>query len=112
VSILKAGAFKSVGVFFGLFKLHPHSHLYTSQHFVEEFTGRIFEIQEIIPFHKKNIKNSLSDVKKANIAIRNFPLSVEEIRKLTQIKEGGDIYLFATTDCEGNKILIRCQKAK
>ncbi|GAB4333422.1 MAG: SAM-dependent methyltransferase [Flammeovirgaceae bacterium] len=112
VSILKAGAFRSVGVKFQLFKLHPHSHLYTSENIVENFNGRIFKIEEIIPFNKKNIKTALSNTKKANISVRNFPLTVEEIRKMTKINEGGDMYLFATTDCEGNKILIRCQKAK
>lgn len=105
-SILKAGAFKSVGEKFGLNKLHISSHLYTSNAPVENFPGRAFEILDIRKVHKEHFK----DIEKANIATRNFPTSVAELRKKLGIKDGGDIYMFATTLSDGSKRMIVCRK--
>lgn len=107
VSIIKAGAFKTVAKRYALNKLHQHSHLYTSKALVNDFPGRIFEIIEVFPFSslKKEIKWD-----KANITVRNFPLKVEAIRKRFKIKEGGDIYLFFTTNVRDELIVIACKK--
>jgi len=105
-SILKAGAFKTLCTRFGLQKLHVSSHLYTSSELVSDFPGRCFEITDIRKVHKEHFK----DIDKANIAIRNFPTSVAEIRKKLGIKEGGDIYMFATTLINGDKRMILCKK--
>lgn len=109
VAILKAGGFKSVALRYNLTKLHANSHLYTSTNLVTNFAGRVFRIQAITKLDKKGLKQYLPE-SKANIAVRNFPLSVAEIRKKMNIKEGGDIYLFATTDCESKKIVLVCTK--
>jgi len=110
-SILKAGAYKSVANIFSLNKLHPSSHLYTSDVLHPEFHGRTFQIKETTTLSRQDIKVALSKIGKANIAIRNFPLSVQEIRKKTGIKEGGDIYIFATTLADDRKVLLICEKA-
>lgn len=105
-SIMKAGAFKSIGTRYGLSKLHPSSHLYTSEALVEGFPGRTFEITDIRKVHKPQFK----DIDKANLTIRNFPTSVAEIRKNIGVKEGGDVYLFATTLMENSKRIVVCKR--
>lgn len=109
-SILKAGAFRSVGTAYNVRKLHPNSHLYTSDALIEGFPGRIFRIISSCHLNKKEMGESLADVKKANITIRNFPSTVAELRKRIKLTDGGDTYLFATTLNDGQKILIRCEK--
>lgn len=106
VAILKSGAFKSIASYYKLNKLHQHSHLYTSEKLVKNFPGRTFTISNIIPYKKSNIK-SLKPTK-ANITTRNFPESVEQIRKKYKIKDGGLDYMFFTTDINNDKIVIVC----
>lgn len=101
-AILKAGAFKQVSKQFGVHKLHPNSHLYTSDTFVSNFPGRIFTIHRITKVQRKEIK----DVEKANLSIRNFPGSVADLRKKLKLKDGGDTYIFATTLHDNSKVLI------
>ena len=110
VSILKAGAFKAVATRFGLSKLHVSSHLYTSDEVVPCFPGRSFVVDEVIPFTNKQCKTLSRQIPQANITVRNFPLSVEELRKRTKIADGGTIYLFATTLEKGDKVLIKTHK--
>lgn len=105
-SILKAGAFKILCARFVVQKLHTSSHLYTSSELVSDFPGRCFEITGIRKVHKEYFK----DIDKANIATRNFPTPVADIRKKLAIKEGGDIYMFATTLINGDKRMILCKK--
>lgn len=109
-SVLKAGAFRQVGRKMGVKKLHPSSHLYTSAERVAHFPGRIFRVEEVIPFTGKVCKGIAKRIPQANITVRNFPLTVEELRKRTKIAEGGSVYLFATTLSDGTKILVRCSK--
>ena len=109
-SLLKAGAFRSIAAAFSLKKLHPNSHLYTSDALIKHFPGRIFRIVSQFSLNKKEIKEGLSDLKKANITVRNFPATVAELRKRTKLAEGGDTYLFASTLNNEQKLLIRCEK--
>ncbi|MDB2368718.1 class I SAM-dependent methyltransferase [Flavobacteriales bacterium] len=109
VSILKAGAFKSIAAAYNLFKLHPNSHLYTSQNRVEDFPGRCFELRSIVRLNKKEILPILES-KKANISKRNFPNTVNEIRKKLGLSEGGNDYVFATTLMDEKKRLLVCKK--
>lgn len=110
-ALLKAGAFRSVAVRYNLHKLHINSHLYTSDEFLPNFPGRQFEIVGVAPFDKKIGKTLLADVAKANLTVRNFPLSVADLRKKLRLTEGGDIYLFATTLADGQRMIVRCRKA-
>ncbi len=109
-SILKAGAFKSVAKQFNLQKLHVNSHLYTSDNLIPDFPGRIFEVKDWFTPNKKNIKTFVYNTKKANISVRNFPMSVVEIRQKTGLKEGGEVYLFGTTMADGEKVWVIAQK--
>ncbi|NKI31981.1 class I SAM-dependent methyltransferase [Muricauda sp. DJ-13] len=108
-SILKSGCFKIIGIEFGLKKLSKHTHLYTSEKLVE-FPGRIFEVLDVFPFNKKQLKKL--NFEKANITIRNFPITVKQLRKEFKIGDGGENYLFFTQDSEGNKIVIWNKKIK
>lgn len=110
-SLLKAGAFRCLASRYALQKLHPNSHLYTSDLPVEGFPGRSFEVESTFPLNKKEIKEALADVRKANLTIRNFPAPVAELRKRLKLAEGGDEYLFATTLNDGKKVVIRGRKA-
>ncbi|PXV65102.1 hypothetical protein CLV62_108100 [Dysgonomonas alginatilytica] len=109
-SILKAGAYRSVALKYNLKKLHPNSHLYTSDNLESDFPGRKFEIKELISPNKKEIKVHFKDIRQANIATRNYPFSVADIRRQTKLKEGGTDYIFATTLANEKKVLILCQK--
>ena len=109
-SVMKAMAFKSVAELFHVEKLHPSSQLYTSDTLIPDFPGRIFEITGSSHFNKKELKNLLKDIQKANLTVRNFPLSVAELRKRLKLNEGGGDYLFATTLADDSHVLILCKK--
>ena len=109
-SVLKAGAFKQVACQFPVEKLQVSSHLYTSDHYLDRFPGRRFEVDEVIPFHSKSCKQLAGQSLQANVTTRNFPLTVEALRKKCRIREGGEIYLFATTGPKEEKLLIRTHK--
>lgn len=105
-SILKAGAFKSVAVRFGLEKLAPSTHLYTSSTPAVGFPGRAFKVTEVHEFSKQGLKSLSASCPKANIATRNFPLSPEELRKKLRIADGGDDYIFATTLADKRRVMV------
>ncbi|NEQ55453.1 MAG: hypothetical protein F6K11_35945 [Leptolyngbya sp. SIO3F4] len=109
VAILKAGLQDRVGVDFELSKLHPNSHLYTSMQKKASYPGRVFKVESLLSTNKKQLRKEIPSGK-ANITVRNFPMNVATIRKKTGLKEGGEIYLFATTLKEGKKVLIKCRK--
>ena len=109
-SILKSGAFKSVAKHYSSYKLAQSSHIYTSEGLIPDFQGRKFKIEKVIPFSSKEIKNLYKTLPEANITARNFPLKVEELRKKLKIKDGGNTYVFATTDMNKEKILIVCSR--
>ncbi|MGJ8594098.1 MAG: THUMP-like domain-containing protein [Aquaticitalea sp.] len=106
-AILKAGGFNSVASKLKVHKLHKHSHLYSSDTLID-FPGRSFEIQKVIPYNKKDMKRL--NFQKANITTRNFPETVEHIRKKFNIKDGGSTYLFFTTNLNNDKIVLECSK--
>ena len=108
-SILKSGGFKVVGQQLGLNKLHPNTHLYTSDQLQVDFPGRTFEVVDIIKYDKKAFAGVLKS-NKANITTRNFPDSVDKVRQKLRLKDGGSDYLFATTDKNDNKLIILTKK--
>nr|WP_315179969.1 class I SAM-dependent methyltransferase [uncultured Flavobacterium sp.] len=107
-AIMKSGGFDEVSSFYNLNKLHKHSHLYTSTALLS-FPGRVFEIQNTFPYNKTEMKSYL-EKSQANITTRNFPDSVETIRKKWKIKDGGNVYCFFTTDENNHKIVLICTK--
>lgn len=108
-AIMKSGAFNDVAKQFNLYKLHRHTQLYTNDTLID-FPGRRFVINEIVPYGKTEMKKYATG-QKMNITVRNFPISVEEIRKKWKIKDGGDTYAFFTTDKDNNKLMLVCSKA-
>ena len=107
-AILKAGLFNEVSHQLKLNKLHVNSHLYTLNNLIY-FPGRRFKINSILPYSIKELKKQIPTLK-ANITIRNFPETVAKIRKKTKLKEGGDHYLFFTTDCNDKHVILICEK--
>jgi hypothetical protein len=109
-AILKSGGFHQICNQLEVFKIHEHSHIFTSKKIID-FPGRIFKIELILPYQKKKIKNLLKN-NKANITTRNFPKTVDQIRKETKIKEGGDSYLFFTKINTDQLAVLFCKKAE
>jgi hypothetical protein len=109
---MKTGAFNAVGNSYQLMKLHRHSHLYTSDLLLPGFPGRIFTIEEVMVPNRINVRRFVSETEKVNIAVRNYPMSVAEIRRKTGLKDGGERYLFATTLADGQKVWIVGKKVK
>jgi 16S rRNA G966 N2-methylase RsmD len=111
-SLLKAGFYKGLTGLYPLRKFHPDSHLYTSEKMIPDFPGRIFRTEAYASFNKKELKSFLHETDKASVAVRNFPLSVAGLRKKLKLKEGGDIYIFATTLANGKHILLKVKKVE
>ncbi|KOP39958.1 SAM-dependent methyltransferase [Flavobacterium sp. WLB] len=107
-AIMKSGGFDEVSTIFQINKLHKHSHLYTSEDLID-FPGRRFEIEKVISYSKNEMKTELLN-QQANVTTRNFPETVENIRKKWKIKNGGNIYCFFTTDKNESKIVLICRK--
>ena len=107
-AIMKAGAFKSIASNYELYKLHKHSHLYTSQKLISEFPGRSFKVKEVLNPDKRSLAKHISG--KANLACRNFPQKVDVLKKKLKLKDGGDDYVFATTLSDDKPKLLLCSK--
>ena len=111
-AIMKSGAFRLIGERFKLQKLHINTHLYTSDELLVDFPGRIFEVTKQWGNSKNELKELITQTPKANITVRNYPVSVDELRKKLNIKDGGDYYLFACTLNNEQKSVIQCKKIK
>ena len=109
-SLMKAGCFALISRRYGVSALSVNSHLFVSNSLIEHFPGRSFRLVAVSSFNKKELRRTLSAIKKANLAVRNFPMSVADLRKKLKIKEGGTDYLFATTDANNNHLLLLCAK--
>ena len=110
-SLMKAGCFSVLSERYGARMLSKNSHLFVSMEPIEDFPGRSFRIIAISSFNKKELKRHLSGITKANIATRNFPLSVAELRKRLKLKDGGETYIFATTLSDESHVLVITEKA-
>lgn len=110
-SLMKAGCFGVLSGRYDARMLSKNSHLFVSQAPIEAFPGRNFRIIAISSFNKKELKRHLSGITKANIATRNFPLSVAELRKRLKLKDGGETYIFATTLSNESHVLVITEKA-
>jgi 16S rRNA G966 N2-methylase RsmD len=111
-SIMKSGAYNRIADQFELKKFHPNTHLYSSEHYHDEFPGRVFKISENIEFSKSAVRQLRDSYPTANISVRNFPLSVDELRKRTKIKDGGNWYMFASTVGSTKHLLTLCTKTE
>lgn len=110
-SLMKAGCFSVLSERYGARMLSKNSHLFVSREPIAVFPGRSFRIIVVSSFNKKELKRHLSGITKANIATRNFPLSVAELRKRLKLKDGGETYIFATTLSDESHVLMITEKA-
>lgn len=111
-SVMKAGCFDEIARAYGISAISRNSHLFLSDHETDGFPGRTFAIDAVTTMNKRQLRQTLSGMKQANIAVRNFPLSVAELRKRLKLSDGGDTYIFATTTSEGDHILMLTHKTK
>ncbi len=111
-SIMKAGCFTLLEQRFNVSQLDKNSHLFVSNHDISDFPGRRFTIEKTTSMNKRELKTALAGIDKANITVRNFPLSVAELRKRLKLKDGGNLYLFATTLADGQHQLFLCRKTE
>lgn len=109
-SVLKAGAFKLIGEKFSLFKLHPSTHIYTSKEFIQNFPGRIFKMIRFVKPNAKILKKIFPEGK-ANVITRNYPLTAEELKKKTKLKDGGELYLLGFSG-QTEKYLVEAERVK
>lgn len=109
-SIMKAGCFNLISHRFGITQPDANSHLFLSDKLVDGFPGRGFVIERISTMNKRELKDALAGIDKANVAVRNFPLSVADLRKRLKLKDGGDVYIFATTDAKKGHLVMVCRK--
>ena len=109
-SVMKAGCFDLLAERFGVMPLHVNSHLFVSDVRVSDFPGRAFIIEKTTTMNKRELKESLAGMTQANIAVRNFPLSVADLRKRLKLQDGGDTYIFATTVENVGHLLLICRK--
>lgn len=109
-SIMKAGCFSELAAYFGITPIAPNSHLFLSSGPVSGFPGRVFQIMAVSSMNKHDLKTVLRGLTHANITTRNFPLSAVQLRQRLKLSDGGDTYIFATTQADGSRILLVCRK--
>ena len=111
-SIMKAGCFNDIAKAFGVSQLASNSHLFTSDRLVADFPGRVFHIEAVTTMNKRELRTALADIRQANITVRNFPLTVAQLRQRLKLSEGGSTFIFATTLADGSHVLLICSKTK
>lgn len=109
-SMMKAGCFAELSHRFGVAPIAQNSHLFVSTDRAVGFPGRVFQVDAVSSMNKRELKDRLCDITHANIAVRNFPLTVAELRQRLKLKEGGSTYIFATTLASGDRVLLVCHK--
>ena len=105
-SMMKVGCFGACATRYEVQAVARNSHLFVSDTLIEQFPGRIFRIMAVSAMNKRELKTVLQDIKKANVAVRNFPLKADELRKRLKLVDGGDIYLFGTTTEEDRHLVL------
>ena len=109
-SIMKAGCFEEVAQRFPVQQISQNSHLFLSSVEIDDFPGRRFQISSISSMNKQELRTALKEIVRANISVRNFPLSVDQLRKKLKLKDGGNTYIFATTTTDRAHRLFICRK--
>ena len=110
-SIMKSGCFGQLSYAYNVSVIARNSNIFVSREKLNNFPGRAFHVISTTTMNKKELSRALSGIKKANITVRNFPMSVSDLRKRLKLKDGGEIYIFATTTSTGSHVLLICNKA-
>ena len=111
-SIMKAGCFALVERRYGVVQIGPDSHLFVGARRIDDFPGRAFAIDTVTAMGKRERKTALAGITRANISVRNFPLTAPQLRAKLKLADGGDVYLFGTTMQGGRHVLIRAAKVR
>ena len=109
-SIMKSGCFAELCAKYGVSQIGKNSNLFVSDTMIDIFPGRKFVVEAVSSMNKREVKETLGDMKRANVAVRNFPMSAEELRRRLKLIDGGDDYLFGTTLTDGSHCLLLCKK--
>ena len=109
-SIMKAGCFGVISMRFPAKALAADSHLFISDEDIVDFPGRRFAVTAITTMNKKELARALAGITRANVAVRNFPMTAQDLRKRLRLADGGDIYIFGTTTASGQRLLYICKK--
>jgi hypothetical protein len=109
-SIMKSGCFAELCAKYGVSQIGKNSNLFVSDTMIDIFPGRKFVVEAVSSMNKREVKETLGDMKRANVAVRNFPMSAEELRRRLKLTDGGDDYLFGTTLTDGSHCLLLCKK--
>jgi len=110
-SVMKAGCFAALAAAYGVRQIAQNSHLFVSENRCETFPGRVFRIDGMTTLARRNLRNALGGTDRANIAVRNFPLTADQLRQRLRIRDGGDTYIFGTTLADGSHVLLIAHKA-
>lgn len=109
-SLMKAGCFALISRRYGIRQISRDSHLFVSPRAVSDFPGRRFAVRAVTSMNKSEHKKALAGIAKANIAVRNFPMTADALRKKLKLKDGGGTYIFGTTEADGRHVLYVCEK--
>lgn len=109
-SIMKAGCFSELAHRYDVSPISANSHLFVSPHFIDNFPGRQFEIVVISTMNKRELRTTFAGISQANVAVRNFPMTAEQLRQRLRLRDGGENYVFATTEEDGQHIIFLCKK--
>lgn len=109
-SIMKAGCFSELAHHYDVSPISANSHLFVSPHFIDDFPGRQFEIVAISSMNKRELRTTFAGISQANVAVRNFPMTAEQLRQRLRLRDGGENYVFATTEEDGQHIIFLCKK--
>ena len=109
-SIMKAGCFAELAHRYDVSPISANSHLFVSPHFIDNFPGRQFEIVAISSMNKRELRTTFAGISQANVAVRNFPMTAEQLRQRLRLRDGGENYVFATTEEDGQHIIFLCKK--
>ncbi len=109
-AVMKAGCFRLLAHKFDVNEISNNSHLFVSDNLIPNFPGRIFRIQKMSSLNKNEIKKTLQGIHQANVAVRNFPMTAEDLKKRLKVKDGGNLYIFGTTTQNGKHIIFVCER--
>ena len=109
-SVMKAGCFAELSQHYGVQQIEKNSHLFVSAEYVDDFPGRVFQIEAVSSMNKRELKERLSGISQANITVRNFPMDVAALRRRLRLADGGSTYIFATTLADKSHVLLLCRK--
>jgi len=98
---MKSGCYQWLASNFDVHQLHHDTHIFTADHYIENFPGQVFKIEQEIPLKKEAVPQQL-----LRIVSRNFPVTSEELRKKFKVKHGGTQVLFAVKTMEGKNVAL------